>query len=422
MKIILKISLIVCVVLNSLYAEVADEKRDRVHSVRQVVDNIGKLEEKDISMVDSFKHMFTDGKISGQIRTISIAYKQKELGVEDTYATAFGGILKYELAEFNGFNAGAAVYTSHDINFATGDGVKHNNELSSSAGDYTEMAEVYINYKYNDFNLRVGRQLIDTPLADSDDIRMIQNTFNAYTLTYNFAGVDFMLGHLKSWQGYDADLDTPWNKTGQDGTNLVGASYIDGLEFNLWYYNIAKNLNAFYIDTGFEYAFSDEYLLHLMAQYLHESELDNSGIGADIYGALVEFVAYDIGFNIAFNKSNKQEGKQTFSGNGGGSMFTSMDTSIIDDFANDRDVLALVAGIVYSYNNFNFLYAYGDFNGDKNSVGQKEHKVEQDVSIEYNVNDEFLVSAVYASVYDKEYSAKTQNDWNRVQVMVNYNF
>ena len=422
MKTILKIGFIVLLLLNSLYAESVDEKRDRAHSVRKVVDSIGKLETKDISIVDSFKHMFIDGKLSGQIKSIYGTYNQKERGVEDSYATALGGILKYELAEFNGFNAGAAVYTSHDINFATGAGTKHNNELSSSSGEYTQMAEVYINYNYKDLNIRVGRQSLETPLADSDDIRMIQNSFNAYILTYNYAGIDFMIGHLKSWQGYDADLDTPWSTTGKDGTNLIGASYSDGLEFNLWYYNITQNMNALYLDTGFEYAFSKEYQFHTMVQYLHESELNSSGFAADIYGALLEIVAYDIGFNIAFNKSNKQKGKQTFSGNGGGTMFTSMDTSIIDDLANDRDVLAIVAGIVYSINDFNLLYAYGDFNGDENSAGQKEHKVEHDFSIEYNVNDEFLVSAVYATVEDKQHKLKTQYDWNRVQVMVNYNF
>jgi len=422
MSIILKICLIFSVLLSSLFAKEAVEKRERVQSVRQVIDNIGKLDKKDSSIVDSFKHMFVDGKVSGQIRTMYVGYEQKELGAQNTHATALGGILKYELAEFNGLNAGVAAYTSHDINFASGDGAKHNNELSSSDGDYTQMAEAYLNYKYNDLNLRVGRQLLDTPLADSDDIRMIKNSFNAYALTYNYAGVDFMLAHLKSWQGYDADLDDPWNKTGKEGTNLVGASYSEEIEFNLWYYNITNNLNALYFDGGFEYAFEKEYQLHCMAQYLHENELDNSGFAADIYGAFAEFVAYDIGFNIAFDKSNRKTGKQTFSGNGGGSMFTSMDTSIIDDIANDRDVLAIVGGVVYSFRDFNFLYAYGDFSGGKNSAGQKEHKVEQDLSIEYNVNDEFLVSAVYASVSDKEYSVKTQNDWNRMQVMINYNF
>ena len=47
------------------------------------------------------------------------------------------------------------------------------------------MAEAYINYKYDTLNFRAGRQVLNTPLADSDDICMIQNTFEAYVATYN---------------------------------------------------------------------------------------------------------------------------------------------------------------------------------------------------------------------------------------------
>ena len=56
MKKINIILLMLSINFTSLYAQETDERRDRVHSVRQVVDSIGKLEEKDISIVDSFKH------------------------------------------------------------------------------------------------------------------------------------------------------------------------------------------------------------------------------------------------------------------------------------------------------------------------------------------------------------------------------
>ena len=41
--------------------------------------------------------MFKDGKISGELRSVYAGYEQEEAGVSDTYATAFGGQLKYEL-------------------------------------------------------------------------------------------------------------------------------------------------------------------------------------------------------------------------------------------------------------------------------------------------------------------------------------
>ena len=125
---------------------------------------------------------------------------------------------------------------------------------------------------------------------------------------------------------------------------------------------------------------------------------------------------------MAYNKSMGKEGKRSFSGIGGGTMYTSMDTMIIDEITEDRDADALVLGLVYSVGNLNFLYAYGTFVGDANSAGVKAHIVEQDMGFEYSVNDEFVIAAIYVIQEDLENSTKTGNDWNRAQMMVKYDF
>jgi len=387
---------------------------ERSHSARKAIDSVAKIEEKEVSIVDNFKSIFSDAKVSGQVKTVYGEYNYKNKN--DTYSTAIGGIIKYELASLNGFNAAAAVYTSHDIPFATGEGVKQNSELSSKSGSYTEMAEAYINYKYEDFNFRAGRQVLNTPLADSDDIRMISNTFEAYIATYNFKGLEVMAGSIQSWQGFDAGLEAPWVETGDNGTYFTGVSYSDGLEFNLWYYNITGQTNAFYFDGGFEYPLNEDIIVHAMVQFLDESELNQSGVQATIYGALFEFVVHGIGFNIAYDKALVNKNKESFSGTGGGTLFTSMDTMIIDNIAKNSDAEAIVGGIVYSMHDFGFLYACGEF------TSETEHVREQDMSIEYNVNDEFLVAGVYVIEDDLKQTSKTDYDWDRFQLIVNYNF
>jgi len=423
---LLKISLIASVVLSVSYAgDDVVEKRDRVPSVKKAIGSVGKEEVKEVSSVEKFKHMFSDGKVSGQLRSVYAGYEQLKFGETDTYATALGGGLKYELASLYGFNGAVAFKTSQDLDFATGDKkkAKHNPELSSSKGNYTELSEAYINYTYKDFNFRAGRQVLDTPLADSDDVRMISNTFEAYVITYELNNFSFMAGNLQKWQGTDAGLDDGWVDAGDTGTTFGGISYDDKIiEFNAWYYNVTKLTNAFYTDLGLNYQFNDDFSLHGGVQYLNEGELDNSGVKADIYGVMAEFVAYDLGFNIAYNSSSKQTAKESFSGFGGGSLFTSMDTMILDGITADRDASSVVAGLSYAIGDFNLLYAYGDFKGDADSTGVKEHIIEQDMGFEYNLNDEFVVSAIYVMEEDKENSAKTDSDWNRAQVMLNYNF
>lgn len=412
---IISTTLALSLILTSVYAIDEANERERVDSVRKVIDNFGKIQEKDISEVDKAKKMFEEGKVSGQVKLIYA--EAAEVG--NAYATAIGGILKYELAEYRGFNAAVAAYTSFDIPFVSGDGAKRSTELSSTAGNTTDLGEAYINYKYENLNLRAGRQVLDTPLADSDEIRMIQNSFEAYTATYNYNDIEMIVGNIQNWHGYDAGLDDGWVKTGANGTNFAGLSYTNGFEFDVYYYNITEMTNAAYVQLGLEHKMGDDILLHVMAQYLHESELSNSGVAATIYGALTEVVVADIGFNFAINKAEKRDNKESFSGFGGGALFTNLDTMIIDEIAKDRDALAYVAGISYKYKNFDFLYAYGDFSGDADSNGIKAHIVEQNIGIGYTPSEEFAVGMIYAIEQDKEDS---NNNWNRLQIALNYNF
>ncbi|MBS4067868.1 MAG: hypothetical protein WC279_02515 [Sulfurimonas sp.] len=374
----------------------------------------------------TFAQMFEKSAVSGNLRSMYAGYDQKQAGENNIYATAIGGYLKYELSELNGFSAAAAFATSHDIGFATGDKEsKHNDELSSSEGKYSMLSEVYLNYKYDSFNFRAGRQLIDTPLADSDDIRMIFNTFEAYIATYEASGFSVMAGKLEKWQGYDAGLDERWIKTGEDGTLFSGIAYSnDILEANAWYYNISKLTNATYLDAKFTHGITDDFSVSGAAQYLRENEIGNSSTEASIYGLLAEASAYGFTLSAAYNKSEKESGKASFSGFGGGTLFTSMDTMILDEITNDRDARAIVGGIRYEIDNVTTLsYAYGDFDGKADSIGDKAHIVEQNIGLEYNVlKDKFTLSAIYAIEKDKESSAKTENDWNRLQIMASYSF
>lgn len=430
----IKILLSLFLSISFVYAQDM-QKEDREISVRKVLDTFGKVEQKEVSAVDKLKKMFTEGKVSGQIRTVYAGYAHKEKSATDSYATAIGGMLKYELASLHGFNAGVAFTNSQDISLLTGakGSYKHSNELSSSKGHYAELTEAYINYTNAGFNLRFGRQMMDTPLADGDDTRMIPNTFEAYMLNYKMNSFEFTLGNVQRWQGAgtglgfdenDKMLESNWIKTGDRGTSMAGVAYSDAFEFNLWYYDISKEKEASkasYFDIG-NHTSTGDIRVHASLQYLHETQSQKSGIKADIYGALVEFVVHDISFNIAYNKAKKYQGKRSFSGIGGGSLYTSMDTMILDEITEDRGAEAFVLGVEYDQNNWSFLYAYGNFEGDKNSNGIKAHIVEHDLGFEYNFNDEFVIAGIYVKQSDKMNSVKTSNDWDRTQIMMKYDF
>lgn len=430
MKKIAYIYFFVC--LSSLMAITNENSTqiDRETSFRKSIDTFAEVDQKVVSGVKKFKQMFINGEFTGQVRSIYAGYNQKNT-ITNTYATALGGMLKYELANFNGFHAGVALSGSQDLSFATGDTLqsKQNDELSSASGSYGVVSEAYINYAGNNFNIRLGRQMIDTPLADSDDIRMISNTFEAYMFTYDVEGFTFTLGNVQKWQGIDAGLgyigevkqNSSWLDT---DTTMIGLTHNDVFKLNAWYYDIQKKENASgasYFELGY-HELRDGISVHASVQYLHESEMKNSGVRADIYGGVVEVIGYGAGINIAYNKSKKHQGKRSFSGIGGGSLYTSMDTMILDEIADDRDASALVLGLEYNMKNLRFLYAYGDFDGEEDTAGIAAHIVEQNFGVEYTLNNVFTLASIYVKQEDKHNPAKTQNDWDRIQVMLAYNF
>ena len=403
-----------------------EASRSRIPSVRKAIGSVTAQEKKELSIVDAFVHMFSDGVVSGQIRALTSGVDYKD--AQGVYASAIGGSLKYQLAEYKGFGAGVAFITSQDIKPLSGEGVKYNEELSSADKSYTELSEAYIHYRYKDFELRAGRQVVDTPLADSDDIRMIPNTFEAYAARYKDEHVTLLGGYLVSWQGDDEGLDDPWQKTGKDGTYVAGVLYeSDMLDANLWYYNIngeagdATANDSYYADVMGKYEFTKDVALHGALQYLKQNERDRSGVDASIYGASLELVLYGLGVNVAYNKSSKSSDKQSFSGFGGGALYTNMDSMILDVITKDRDASSYVAGVSYEYEDFSFLYAYGDFSGDADASGAKEHIVEQNIGFSYE-HEDLTVGMIYVQNDDKEQSGSNDGDWYNLRAIAVYNF
>lgn len=425
----------ICLTTSLLFAQDNVVIEDRETSFRKSIDTFGKVDQKVVSGVKNFKQMFANGKVTGQVRSIYAGYNQKKQGEVDTYATALGGMLKYELANFNGFHAGVAIRGSQDLGFATGTTLqsKQNDELSSPKGSYIALSEAYLHYANHGFTIRLGRQKIDTPLADTDDTRMVPNTFEAYMLTYEYNKLLFTLGNIQQWQGAGAGLGyidgikqkTNWIDTEGSGTTMIGLTYDEALKFKAWYYDIQKQdhaSQASYFELGYHNFKDQKISVHASVQYLHESEMKNSGIKADIYGGVVEFIGFGAGLNIAYNKSKKYPGKRSFSGIGGGSLYTSMDTMLLDAIANDREASALVLGLEYNMDALKFIYAYGDFDGKADSTGNSVHIVEQNLGIEYNYNDRFTLASLYVKEEDKLSCVKTANDWERLQLMMTYNF
>jgi len=382
-----------------------------------------------ISMADdinanNINDMFSQGKVSGEIRSIYSNINNDN--DTDVYGTAVGGTLNYTLANLNGFGGGASFTTSQNLNFASGSSSHYDNSLSGATKHHTELTQAYLNYQINNFMFSAGRQLIDTPLADSDDIRMDADTFEAYIVGYEKEHFTAMAGYINAWQGYDVGLDDGWVKTAPDGVLFAGFGYeSDTIDATLWNYYTSKGSdanNAIYAEITRHIKINQDINLDTSFQYLNENNLDNSDIEAKIYGVATELSINDVGMVLAYNNSLKQDGKKSFSGFGGGSLFTSMDTMILDEITQDRDSYAIVGGINYTISDIILSYAYGDFQGDEDSTKNKAHIVEQDIVVEYAPSQNLALSATYVIEKNKDDSTSQDFNDNNFRLFASYSF
>jgi len=376
--------------------------------------------------------MFKSAKVSGELRSI---YMQiDEDNAADSYATAVGGMLKYELAPYQGLSAAVALRTTDNISGLSGEGDEYNSELSGEDKYYYQLSEAYVSYKYKQLLVVFGRQSIDTPLADSDDIRMIPNSFEAYTATYSSDTLSITAGHFDRWQGVDAGLESGWSSTGEYGATYTGLTYEGGIfKVNGWYYNFSNpresevadgadtNANDTYY-TDVELGIEDQGVKLTMAlQYLKQVEDDKSGVEAEIYGASTTLEAGDFELGLSYDESAKKANKHSFSGYGGGTLFAGMDVMILDEITEDRKASSWVASLSYQLKDLNLFYAYGDFKGDANSAGEEAHIIEHNAGFEYE-SGEFSLMGIYVLNENKEDSSSSEFNNNNFRAVMAYKF
>jgi imipenem/basic amino acid-specific outer membrane pore len=378
----------------------------------------------------SIDEAFVAGKASGQIRA---AYVNQDNAVNtDTYGTSLGGILKYETADWNGLKLGVGAYISQKLHFATGsfDEGKANPDLfAEDTQSYAYVGEAYVGYTLGDLNLKVGRQLIDTPFADTDDIRMHPNTFEAAIATYSgIEGTTLLGGYVTRWAGYDSGDDiSKFKKLGGDESNGVAVvaainESIENLALQAWYYNIDEISDAIYGDATYAIPFNETMGLELSAQYAHFSEEKGSGMDGNVYGIGAAFNVGPLSVGAAYNKASNDNGKSVSNGFGGGPYMTSMEEWTIDGM-EDAKAYQLSAELDMAdagLEGLTLTALYGDFK----STPADQHIKEIDVIAAMELSEAITGDISYAMIDDKNKNADSGADagYDRFLVRLNYNF
>jgi len=373
--------------------------------------------------LDNAFSIYKSAKVSGQLRLGYINQDSDDKSI-DANNMAAGGHLKFETGELNGFSAGVAFYTTNRI-FTNNNQALVSNLYDQADGDsFSLLGEAYIKAYRNNTTLVAGRQMIDTPFADSDDIRMIPNLFEAYVLTNSdVEDTTLIAAHIKKWAGVDAptqdsfeDLNAPG-----DGTIMISAIYsgIENSEISAWYYNVDKMTDIVYLEGSTEFLLNENLILALSAQYANFSEDGASLVDGNVYGLSTDLGIKSVGVNLmaTYNSSSSDNTKLVINGFGGGPYMTSMDEMTIDGL---NDAKAYMVGISKEYKEFMFSLSYGNFQEDSTRFEVDEI----DLVAEYAYDDKLNFVFMYTDLAAKDITGKDDNaaSFDRIQFYANYNF
>lgn len=320
-----------------------------------------------------------NGEFFGNLRAGYIS-SEDDMGIRNK-SSAIGGKFGYLSPEWSGLSAGATIYATEEL------GKDDEGSFFGADGDgYSILGEAFLQANFGNTQIKGGRFEYDSPFADTDDIRMVPNTFQGAVLE-NTSILDTTIhaGHLRKWAGVDTDEPEEFRSLNDDeGVHFIGAEYegIESINLQAWYYD-ANDLAQF---SYFEAVYSGDNF-EICAQFSSQDDdtSDNSGTDADIYGILGSVNVGDFTVTAAYNDV---DGTAT-DGFGGGPFYTSADDHTIAD-VEDQDAIATgieyggIEGLTLGVLNVNF--------------GEGEDEI--DYYAAYEVNDSLSFELIHADFND----------------------
>ena len=359
----------------------------------------------------------------------------------EKHATSIGGEFGINSAEYKGFTLHGALYVSQGLNFLNPNKNDLNEDFFTTNRDsFAYISEASINYNNDFLQAELGRIRVETPYANSDDIRMAANTFEGARANIDYtSNLSTQLLYLNRWAGYDSqneDEELSQDKfkdlVSSDASGMFGASlsykYAKNSEFSLWYNHIDEMANIIYGEVvGIYFIDGDNLHLDYGLQASHMVELDNSNVDGDVYG-LMSILHYNGAFlGAAYNIAFSDGGKYITNGFGGGPYYTSLDeatiASISESFAlsgiesskNKAQSFRIGAGYEFKDSFFDGLvieFVYGELYNDVGRIKEK------DAVLTYEFAQNWNLEAVYTN-YE---STCEINTFDRTLVRLDYSF
>ncbi len=327
-----------------------------------------------------------------------LGYIQTDDNTAKIQTMAIGGRIGVITPELHGLSGAMTLFTTNPLN--------HNQRdpffLSSNSTGYSLVGEAYLQFSFGENRIRIGRQGIETPFADIDDIGMIQNNFEA--IVYEGQVIDevsLFVGYLNRWAGVDAPVAESFTKLDNNhGVAVYGMTYeIPEVTASLWYYDSNGGTDIFYAEAGFSLWEN----LDAGLQYAHQNDTSISGANSEgeVWGAVLSYAIGD--FTLMTDHNKVSGGKGITNGFGGGPFYTSGIDHTIAATPNLSSSHAY--GISYSG------FPGWEFGLRKINFDKTENVTDFDVS--WVIHEQFRFSLEYTDM---------NNDGDIAKMFMNYDF
>ena len=373
----------------------------------------------------------------GQIRLGYITFDSD--GDTPTTGYGLGGHFHLDTKRWNGLEIGVSAYTVLNLGINQNPANVNPDFFDEKGKSFIMLSEAYLDGKWGGTEIKLGRQILDTPHADSDDIRMIPNYFEAYTITNSdIDGLTLQAGFIRTMGGWENGVDasrfvriheTLDSDEATDGVYYGSAVYegIKDLTLSLWYYNFKDIADVVYAEAGYSHTFSDNLQVVFGLQYDSAKQSGAALLGrqdANTFGFSAELAFEQTGIHIlgAYNKDNGSTGATPLS-LGGGPFFTSMEDQTLDALNAPGKAWMLGGGYHFSavgIDGLNAGIAYGHFEADEASLYESH---ETDAVIEYTYSDRLTMTAAFADVVfeaGKGENGDKLQDFRQFRLVMNY--
>ncbi len=337
------------------------EKRDKFLSTIFFIittlnaDNI----KKDILEIDSF----------GEIRAGTIYIKDN--AGKKTSTLSLGGKVGIKSKPINGLSVGTSLYTTNAIFGKDSEPMF----LDSNGDSYSIVGEAYIKANLYNTEIKAGRQILESPFINSDDIGIIPNSIEGYNLlNRSIKDTTIILSLVNSWAGIDAPKPEEFTKIQNSGNAIILAGIIykgiNNTTLQAWQYKLEhKDWN--YFEAKFE-----NNNFSIAGQY---SNQDN---GNSVYGIDGAFNIDNLSIHTAYNRVSGI----ISNGFGGGPFFTSSEDHTIEEILDGE---AKLIGAEYNIGNFTLGVTNVYFNKCED---------ERDYLVSYAFNDNLTIDLIHSDM------------------------